>query len=239
MTLKNSTKLALRRLGIEVSRYPRASADYHAFCAFTSVNPDVILDVGANDGGFARQCRAFGYRGDVVSFEPGGEAYARLAQSSANDPRWQAHRLGLGDEPAELTLHVASNAGASSSLLPMLVAHEQAAPDARYVAEERVPIRRLDEWYTRRRAGWSRPALKIDTQGFERQVLVGAGSLIDSIVAVQLEMSLVPLYDGGWLWNEAAGWLQQRGFRLAGVAPGFTDPSRGLQLQFDGVFTKE
>jgi FkbM family methyltransferase len=238
MTLKHRARLALQKLGIDFTRYPQSNPDYQAFRAFTSTEPDVILDVGANDGGFASQCRKFGFGGAIVSFEPGTRAFLRLTESASKDPLWQAHRLALGEEQAELTLNVAANAGASSSLLPMLAAHEQAAPDTLYVAEERVAVRRLDEWYAANGVGWDRPALKIDTQGFERQVLAGAGDLLESVVSVQLELSLVPLYAGGWLWAEAVGWVQDRGFELVGLTPGFADPRSGRLLQFDGVFIR-
>lgn len=202
MTLKHRTRLVLQKLGVDFTRYLQSNANYQAFRAFTSTNPDVILDVGANDGGFGRQCRAFGFTGATASFEPGAGAHARLEESSSDDPRWQAHRLALGEAPAELALHVAANAGASSSLLPMLAAHECAAPHALYIADERVPVRRLDEWYASSGADWSRPALKIDTQGFGRRVLAEAGAVLSRVVAIQLELSVVALYEGCRLWAD-------------------------------------
>ena len=239
MTLLHRARLAAQKAGLDFTRYPESSPDYQAFRAFTSTAPDVILDVGANDGGFARQCRRFGFQGDIESFEPGSEAFARLVVDAARDPRWNTHRLGLGDRSGELTLHVAANAGASSSVLPMLPAHEDAAPEALFVSEETVKVTRLDEWFDGRTGFWERVALKIDTQGFERQVLEGAGGLLDENVgSLQLELSLVPLYEGSWLWDEAASWLKAREFRLVGVTPGFSDPVTGRLLQFDGVFTR-
>lgn len=239
MTLLHRARLAVQKAGLDFARYPASSPDYQAFRAFTSTSPDVILDVGANDGGIARQWRRFGFQGDIESFEPGSQAFARLAADAARDPKWNAHRLGLGDRAGKLTLHVAANAGASSSVLPMLPAHEAAAPEALYVSEETVKVTRLDEWFNGRTASWERVALKVDTQGFERQVLEGAGRLLhENVVSIQLELSLVPLYEGSWLWDEAAAWLAVRDFRLLGVAPGFSDPATGRLLQFDGVFIR-
>ncbi len=239
MTMRHRARLAAQRVGLDLTPYPAASPAYQAFRAFTSSGPDVILDVGANDGGFARQCRRFGFAGEIVSFEPGSQAYARLTAASARDPHWTAVRLGLGDSPGEMTLHIAANAGASSSVLPMLPAHERAAPDSQFLRVEEVPIGRLDEWFAELPGMWERVALKIDTQGFERQVLGGAGALLDTrVVALQLELSLVPLYEGSWPWDEAVGWLKGRGFSMHGLAPGFTDPETGRLLQFDGVFVK-
>jgi FkbM family methyltransferase len=240
MTLLHRARLAAQRVGLDFTRYPKAGADYEAFRAFISSAPDVILDVGANDGGFAQQCRRFGFTGEIVSFEPGSEAFARLAAQAERDARWSVHRMGLGDRVGELILHVAANAGASSSLLPMLPTHEQAAPDAKYVAAETVPVNRLDAWVAHQSRTWQRIALKIDTQGYERQVLEGVGDLLrEAVVSVQLELSLVPLYEGAWLWDEATDWLGRHSLTLAGLTPGFSDPATGRLLQFDGVFLKD
>lgn len=239
MTLRHRTRLALRKAGIDVARFPQASPDYQAFRALTSVSPDVILDVGANDGGYARQCRDFGYVGEIISFEPGADAFTRLEARSQGDPRWAAHRLALGDGPGELTLHVTANAGASSSLLPMLPAHIEAEPSAFEASTELVPVQRLDEWVASNPSRWPTMALKIDTQGYERSVLEGAGSLlVSSVASVQLELSLVALYEGSWLWREAVDWLDSKGFDLVGLTPGFTDARTGRLLQFDGVFER-
>ena len=85
MTALHRARLAAQRIGLDFTRYPDACPDYQAFRAFTSTSPDVVLDVGANDGGFARQCRRFGFEGDIVSFEPGSQAYARLAAAAVPD----------------------------------------------------------------------------------------------------------------------------------------------------------
>lgn len=207
-----------------------------AFRAFVSAAPDVILDVGANDGGFARKARAFGYRGDMVSFEPGGDALRRLTKAAANDARWHVEGIALGSENTQLALHIAANDGASSSFLPMMPAHSSAAPGAQYVGQETVRVRRLDQWYPQHGKHWERPALKLDTQGFERHVLGGATGIVGEIVAIQIELSLDNLYDGAWDWTEAVGWLSSRGFEMVGVTPGFSDPATGRLLQFDGVF---
>ena len=38
--------------------------------------------------------------------------------------------------------------------------------------------------------------LKIDAQGYEAEVLAGAAGLLERLAGIQLEMSLVPLYEG-------------------------------------------
>lgn len=237
-SLLHRARRIVRRTGIDVHRWPARDPEFLAFRAFTAGLPDVIFDVGANDGGFARQCRDFGYTGQIVSFEPGSEAYSRLVDASAADPLWDAQRLALGRDPGQLELQVAGNAGASSSFLPMTHLHQAAATDACYVAAEMVPVARLDDVIRQVGWDWRRPALKIDTQGFEREVLEGATQILQSAVAVRIELSLVTLYDGAFDWREAVDWMSARGFDLVGLVPGFSDPRSGSLLQFDGVFAR-
>ena len=137
---------------------------------------------------------------------------------------------GSGTDRESLTLHVAANAGGqSSSVLTYAACSRGGRPGGRCSSlEETVKVTRLDEWFDGRTGFWERVALKIDTQGFERQVLEGTACLLDeNVVSLQLELSLVPLYEGSWLWDEAASWLKAREFRLIGVTPGFSDPATG------------
>jgi hypothetical protein len=81
--------------------------------------------------------------------------------------------------------------------------------------------------------------LKIDTQGYEMEVLRGARrSLTDKINAVQTELSLVELYDGQPLLLDVCNFLKQYNFNLRHIIPGFKDPISGALLQLDGIFTK-
>lgn len=236
MSVLHRLRLAARQFGLDVQRWPTRGPEYACYSAFVSADPDVVLDVGANDGGFARQLRSFGYTREIVSFEPGSSAFDRLQASARRDPHWQVVRSALGEAHGHLKLNIAGNQGASSSPLRMLPTHEVAAPGSAYVGAELVAVQRLDNWFAAQGRAWTRPALKIDAQGFERYVLAGSGDLLSRLVSVQLELSVVQLYGESWLWDEASLWLQERGFRLAGVAPGFVDQESGIQLQFDGVF---
>lgn len=238
MTLAHRMRLALRKAGVDVARWPQSDSRHRLHRALFSVGPDVLLDVGANDGGFVQSVRAFGYQGPAVSFEPSTLAFAKLQRAAESDPDWQAERIGLGDQDTAAVLNVAGNQQASSSLLPMLELHRQAAPDASYVAEEKIEVVRLDTWMQRSRRDWQRMALKLDVQGFDKQVLAGAEATLPRIASVQIELSARHLYEGDWLWDEAAQWLAGKGFSLAGLAPGFTDERTGQMLQFDAVFVR-
>jgi FkbM family methyltransferase len=197
-----------------------------------------VLDVGANEGQYARRLRGAGYGGRIVSFEPAGEICARLERAAAGDPAWEARHLALGEEDGEAQLNLAGNTW-SSSLLPMGERHLRSAPESAYVGTETVPAARLDSIWPTLVAGDDRVWLKLDVQGYELHVLRGAEAVLDGIDAIQAEMSFVPLYEGDVTWLALIDWLGQRGFRLAGLEPGFGDGYTGELLQADGIFIRD
>jgi len=240
MTLKHEIRKLALRMGLEVRRFdPLQSAQARLLCQLAHHGVDLVLDVGANDGGYAHGLLEQGFAGPVVSFEPLTSAHARLEARAAGDARWfVAPRMALGDSDQELDLHIAGNS-TSSSLLEMGAAHREAAPNSGYVGRERVPVRRLDQVQhpaiDRARAMF----LKVDVQGFEMPVLRGAEGLLDRIRGVQLELSVIELYGGQELHRAVMDHLARLGFGLWNLIPGFTDPVTGRMLQYDGVFFRD
>ena len=199
---------------------------------------DVVIDVGANEGQYARLMRELGFGGRIISFEPLTIAHERLSLAARNDPSWTvAPRMALGDHEGEICLNVASNGGASSSVFPMLETHERAAPDVRYIGSEVVPISRLDSvaktFFGDKK---NNVFLKVDVQGYELQVLEGASNLLDQIVGAQLEVTFVPLYDGQALLPAVSDYMLRKGFEVWGIIPVLLDDSSGRMLQADVIF---
>jgi FkbM family methyltransferase len=195
-----------------------------------------ILDVGANVGQYASELREWGYRGQIVSFEPLSQAHAALSRAAAGDPAWTvAPRCAVGAARASSVINIAANS-VSSSLLEMNETHEKAAPNSKYSGREEVEIRPLDDLV----AELCDPAgpfyLKIDTQGYEKAVLEGAAKTLPRCAAVQLELSLTPLYDGGFQFHEGIDRMRELGFRVFAIYPGFSDRTTGENFQVDAVF---
>lgn len=199
---------------------------------------DLVLDIGANTGQFGRELRAIGYRGAIVSFEPLTKAFEQLKAASQGDESWQVLNLALGDARNQQQIHLAANSE-SSSLLAMLPLHEDAAPYSRYTGEETVQVDTLDAVFDSVCAGARKIYMKVDTQGYEAQVLRGAARSIDRIDAIQIEMSLAPLYDGQALFGDLYAELTRKGFALVGLENNFGDARTGHLLQVDGIFHRE
>lgn len=199
---------------------------------------DLVFDVGANMGQFAQQIRGAGFKGHIVSFEPLSDAHAKLAHAASRDALWTVHqRSAIGDRNGDIEINIAGNS-VSSSILPMAAAHANAAPVSAYVGRERVPLTTIDSVIGEYFSFGRRPFLKIDTQGYEWQVLSGAANTLPLIHGVLCELSLVELYEGQLLWREMIDRLEQRGFTLWGLQPSFMD-QHGRNLQTDAIFFRE
>jgi FkbM family methyltransferase len=171
-----------------------------------------------------------------VSFEPLSTEREQLLKSSRNDPLWDvAPRAAIGSEDGEIEIHRAGNSQ-SSSVLNMLDAHASVAPESRYIGSERVPMHRLDSLAPDYMGHDSVSFLKVDTQGYEDRVLSGAGRTLDQITGLQLELSLVSLYDGQRLFDDLMRQVKASGFELWSISPALVDPRTGRLLQVNATF---
>jgi FkbM family methyltransferase len=234
--LKSIVRTALASSGYRLERI--VASNDHATQVALSLKRfaiDIVLDVGANQGQFARDLRQAGYRGRIVSFEPLPDAHAALSAHAQGDPKWVVHpRTAIGDYDGTIAINVAGNS-VSSSVLPMLDAHSQAARNSVYVSSLQVPIARLDTLSPGYIAQGDRVFMKIDTQGFEKQVLDGAPKTLRQAHGVHCEMSLIELYKGQQLWKDMLLRLEGDGFGLWSIQEGFTDERDGRSLQFDAT----
>jgi FkbM family methyltransferase len=197
---------------------------------------DLVFDIGANTGQFATELRAIGYKGRIVSFEPLSDAHKKLNREATRDGKWHVHpKTAIGDFDGEIEINIAGNS-VSSSVLPMLEAHAAAAVTSAYIGAEKVAIARLDSIASNYLSGEETYFIKIDTQGFEWQVLDGAKETLANAQGVLCELSLVPLYEGQRLWLEMIERLNREGFSLWAIQTGFTDPRDGRALQVDAIF---
>ena len=195
---------------------------------------DVVIDVGANDGDFGREIRDEGYKGRIVSFEPNPAAFARLSAAIRHDPLWEAHELGVGDEEGELELSVADN-DVMSSFKGVTEFGSTRLTEER---AERVRVVRLDDFLRSRPDLVSRTYLKIDTQGFEMEVLRGVGDWLPKLAAVQAELGLVKTYQGEEDWLNVLMWMRERGFEVGTLACNSALEEVAQVREFDFVFVQ-
>jgi FkbM family methyltransferase len=236
----SSVKKIAEWLGVDIKRMsPLSNFDAQLASIAKVQHIDVIFDVGANIGQFASQMIGHGYAGRIVSFEALTAAHKILLQESQKSTNWLVHeRCALGAKSAKMNINIAGNL-ASSSILPMGQAHIDAAPYTKYVGQEEVSIVPLDSVAQAYFKSNENTMLKIDTQGFELEVLLGSQALLSRVKSIVLELSLVELYGKQPLWTELIDWLDERGFKIFAISQSFVDPSDFKTLSVDGVFVRK
>ena len=237
--IKTIIRKTFQLLSIDVKRYNLALTEAGIVAnILQQLKIDLVLDIGGNVGQFAIGIRAPGYKNNIVSFEPLLQAHQKLKKATVKDSLWLAHdRCAIGDIDGEIIINVSKNS-VSSSILPMLKKHSDAAPDSIFQSSELTPIFKLDTLSPQYLKTANNIFIKIDTQGYEWLVLNGATETLDKTKGLLMELSLTPLYDGQHLWKDIVDRLESLGFILWTMMPAFSDIKSGQTLQFDAIFIK-
>jgi len=203
----------------------------------TQLEIDCVLDVGANVGQYHDFLRnKVLFEGPIVSFEPVGRHVALLKQRAADDPHWHIEPYALGAKEGNLDINVMVSDQFSSFLEPdNSRVHEF---DGLNVPSrtETVAVKTIDSMLPelRARLGFKRPYLKLDTQGFDIEVLEGSLQSLSAVPALQSEASVIGNYKGMPGYVETIRYLGDKGFDITGLYPVSRDRSLRL-IEFDCV----
>jgi len=210
--MKHLIQRSLKQFGLEI----RQTAHNRNLMDFINDRKiDVVVDVGANVGQFGQELRAKGYRGKIVSFEPVSAVFETLAATTAADDNWDVNNCGLGPQCGQAAINVADSS-VFSSILPSTRAATVFTETAAVTRTETIEVRTLDDVSP---ALSGNILLKIDTQGFERQVLEGGRSSLPMMKGVLMELPIVHLYEGTWKFHEAVEFMDEAGFVPAQIHP--------------------
>ncbi len=180
---------------------------------------DVVLDVGAQDGGYGLRLRRGGYHGWIVSFELVPDMRRVLRAAALGDDRWRVSPpVALGDHEGTLTTRPAV---------------ETAADD-----DDVIPLTRLDQIFDRHVSPHDRVFLRLGSQGSDHAVLAGATKVLPRIRGIAIELALVPVYPGEPDYLTAIANLAGFGFTPVLLSPGYFNRRTARQLTIDAVFVR-
>ena len=211
MKRKSLVRSIARRVGLHVEPLMPDLMDFLASREITTV-----FDVGANMGQFAESLRKKGYCGRIVSFEPIKQVFAQLEAKARRDPLWTVHNCALGERAGQATINVSSESVFSSILGQRHAATAHAAASTN-VRAETIAVATLDDVFAE--FATENCFLKIDTQGFERQVIAGAARALRSLRGLQMELPVIHLYENVWTLSQAIDHMADRGFVVSQVDP--------------------
>lgn len=200
---------------------------------------NLVYDVGANIGQFANELRKNGYKNNIISFEPVSKVHNKLIENSKNDTNWEVFdRCAIGNRDGDIEINI-SNYDLSSSILQMTPKHLEAKKNSEFINREKTKIMRLDTILKNRNIANEKSMLKIDTQGYEWEVLQGVKENLKKFDVLLVEVSFVKLYEDEKLWNEILKFIESYDFELWLLERGFVDPKTKQILQADVVFCKK
>jgi FkbM family methyltransferase len=192
-----------------------------------------VFDVGTSRGQFALFALARFPGAKLICFEPLPDARA-TARKVLKGRDVELHGVALGSSPGETTLHVSARDD-SSSLLPIGSRQTIAFPGTDETHEIAVSVAVLDAYLDENIA---RPCLlKIDVQGYELDVLRGAGASLSYADEIFVEASFVELYTGQALASDVICYLAEHEFGLVDVH-GVVRAADGTALQADLLFRR-
>ena len=221
--IKNLVTTVARSFGycIYIGREPPSnSLGEHLNDLFSRLEINCVFDVGAHFGEYGLFLRSIGYKGHIISFEPVAANFSVLEQQCADDPKWSAHHLALGDQEGSSPINVTHATNLSSFLAPIDGLDElKRAIEVERV--EMVEVKRLDSIFSECIDHIKDPRvyLKTDVQGCDLQVLEGAGAYLNVILALQSEVIVKPLYKNEAGYIESIARMSQMGFELTGLFP--------------------
>jgi len=236
--IKNHCKKILKFFNFKLSYYDTQVPRYLKIMDAYKINR--VLDIGANEGQFALSVLQHNFNLKIISFEPTRDAYSKLKKISKNYSNWLVYeRVAIGSRHDTIIINVSGNSALSYSILDMKYTHIESAHSSKYVSKEDVKLITLDSVFGDLVTARDEVLVKIDVQGYEDQVLIGAINSIKKVRAVKLECSLVSLYEGDKTYEFYFDWLKKLGFVLFDLEPVFAHPTTGRLLQFDATFIRE
>ncbi|MFZ5653349.1 MAG: FkbM family methyltransferase [Pseudomonadota bacterium] len=238
MSLKEALRSGLNRAGFDVVRLYRSPQ--RTLLGLAGLDIGAVIDVGANQGQFARLISGFFPRAQLYCFEPLPDPFQRLsAWARTQNGRVHCFQVALGDQEGQVEMHLHEQHTPSSSLLTATETCHRLYPQTRAERVVSVRVSTLDLELTD--VVESLPPgvlLKLDVQGFEDRVLRGAERVLGKCKAVVLEVCVDPLYEGQADFFSLAGLLQKSGFHYAGnLDQAYGEDGRVVYL--DAVFVRQ
>ena len=194
-----------------------------------------LVDAGAHHGAFTSALARYCPISQALLIEPQPEK-ANLLKKAFTPPQYMVVEGALSSSTGTADLRIYSNDATTS-----LLAFENSMPelgklDTNVQRTIRCQTFTLDD--LSQTTGFERADLvKIDVQGAEHAVLLGARQFLSRTSRLWIEISFRPIYHNSATFFDVYGFLQGAGFKLLEIEPGFRAPD-GELLQADILFAR-
>jgi FkbM family methyltransferase len=178
-------------------------------------NPISYIDIGTR-GGFQDDLASLAFAVDAIGFEPEKQAFDQISETS--DGPWRSARMlpyAIGGMNGRQTLSIAADPISTTLLTPDLSIGERFDKTQFYDVRSQIKVdtRTLDAALSDIELA-SRDFLKIDIEGAELDVFIGAPETVKNLLAVKTEVSFLPHRKEQPLAHDIAAFFNDRGFEL-------------------------
>jgi FkbM family methyltransferase len=188
---------------------------------FEAFHVDCVFDVGSNDGDYARRLRSVGYEGMIISFEPHPKVYEELCRASRDDSRWHCVNVALDEAVLDVQFNIMQDSKFSSMHQPKNDQAGQIKDQNSIVGIISLTTATLNDLFPdlQRAFKFSRPFLKMDTQGHDIAVFRGACDVISNFVGLQSELPIDAIYEDIPNLSDSLAEYAKCGFRVSAFVP--------------------
>jgi FkbM family methyltransferase len=239
-TIHASTgRFGYRVFDLRKDQGPNVFLPGHLQRVFSDLGINCVIDVGANFGQYASLIRSAGFRGRLVSIEPIPEVYEQLQRKAAFDQSWLTFNFALGERDQTKDFNV-FGATDLSSFLPFSSQVKPNDKNRQIVETLRVQVKTLDSLFDKFTEGIAEPRvfLKLDTQGYDIEVIKGARACIGRTLGIQSEVAVIAKYSGMPDYLQALAFYRELGFEPTGLFPVGNEPETGHIIELDAVLTR-
>tara|TARA_B100001093_G_C26717674_1_gene966372 strand:- start:429 stop:1166 length:738 start_codon:yes stop_codon:yes gene_type:complete len=199
-----------------------------------SLEIETFIDIGANKGQFAMMANKIHPNSNIICFEPQKKPFETLQKLFKNFENIKMFQLACGSKNEIAEINV-SNENDSSSILDITNNQKTLYPSTFYVKKEKIEIVKVEEIINLTEV--KKPIfLKIDTQGYELEILKGID--LSLIKYVYVECSYIELYKDQPLFHQINKYLKNMGFNLKDELNTSIN-SFGEKIQSDFLFVKK
>ncbi len=225
------------RIGFDIVRAHRSPQSTLLGLAKSRVG--TIIDVGANEGQFARQVLEFFPAAELYCFEPLETPFRILSEwAKTSKGRVHCYQTALGEKEGEVEMHLHTHHSPSSSLLESTDTCHRLYPQTATERLVGIKVSTLDQVLGQALDDMKKDILlKLDVQGYEDRVLRGASQVLSSCGVVVIEVCLESLYEGQADFLQLSNMLYGAGFRYSGNLDQTYDKD-GRVVFLDAVFTR-
>jgi FkbM family methyltransferase len=202
----------------------------------SGVDPQTIIDIGANKGQFSATAQRLFTNPTIFAVEPNPDIYDTLKRNLESDSNSKTNIIScaVSSEDGVVKFHINKDSQVSS-LFDIGPDRKRFYPDSIVIKETLIPAYTLDTLFSTREL--TEPILlKIDVQGAEHLVIEGAVKILRKVKWIILELSFNKLYEGEKNFLYFIDYMRQRGYEFIRPLNVHYSPATKEIIEMDALF---